>query len=57
VHERVVAVSFLDTLGLAEETDLELRRTLRAEIGELRPTWVQHFVDARREILGIFAPD
>jgi CHAD domain-containing protein len=55
VHDRVVAVSFLDTLGLAEETDLELRRALRAEIGELRPTWVAHFLDARREILGIFA--
>lgn len=56
VHDRVVAVSFLDTLELAEETDLELRRTLRAEIGELRPTWMAHFLDARREILEIFAP-
>ena len=57
IHDRVVAVSFLDTLGLEQETDLDVRRTLRAEIGELRPTWVAHFVDARRGILKIFAQD
>ncbi len=54
VHDRAVAVSFLDTLGLPEVVDIELRRTLRAEIGELRPRWIPHFEAARRGIIDVF---
>jgi CHAD domain-containing protein len=57
VHDRVVAISFLETLGLEEEVDLDLRRALRGEIGELRPQWMAHFVDARHRILEVFAHD
>ena len=57
VHDRSVAVSFLDTLGLDEQVDLALRRALREEIAQLRPAWVMHFLDARQAILGVFAPD
>lgn len=57
LHDRVVAVSFLDTLGLEEEVELDLRRALRGEIGELRSQWVAHFVDARHQILEVFAND
>jgi len=57
VHDRSVAVSFLDTLGLPEEADLEVRRALRAEIGELRPQWVALFADVRRGILDVFGSD
>jgi CHAD domain-containing protein len=54
VQDRSVAVSFLDTLGLEEEVDLDVRRALRAEIGELRPQWVEQFNDVRRGILDVF---
>jgi len=54
VHDRAVAVSFLDTLELPEEVDLDLRRTLRAEIGELRPQWIAHFDAARQGIVDVF---
>lgn len=55
VHDRVVAISFLDTLDLDEEVDVEVRRALRAEISELRPQWVDPYVDARQRILALFA--
>lgn len=54
VHDRAVAVSFLDTLELPEDVDLDLRRTLRAEIGELRPQWIAHFEATRRGIIDVF---
>ncbi len=54
VHDRVVAVSFLDTVALGEERDLELRRALRAEIADLRPRWPQHFKDARDAMAVVF---
>jgi len=56
VHDRAVAVSFLDTLAHASEDDIEVRRALRTEIGELRPQWIGHFEVARRGILGVFDP-
>jgi hypothetical protein len=31
-----------------------VRRALRAEIGELRPQWVEQFNDVRRGILDVF---
>ncbi len=57
VHDRVVAISFLDSLGMGDEADLEVRRALRDEIGELRSQWAQHYVDARHQILEVFADD
>lgn len=57
VHDRVVAVTFLDGLGLGEEVDLDVRRALRGEIGELRSQWASHFVDARHRIFEVFARD
>jgi len=54
VHDRAVAVSFLDTLRLPEELDLELRRTLRNEIAELRPSWARHYDEARQAMLALF---
>jgi len=55
VHDRVVAVMFLDTLKFPEEVDLEVRRAMRAEIGVLRPQWIVHFEAARRGILEVFS--
>ena len=54
VQDRVVAVSFLDTIGVREEVDLALRRSLRAEIAELRPQWVAHFEVARVSMIDVF---
>lgn len=56
LHDRVVALSFLDACGFDDPSALEVRRTLCAEISQLRPTWEVHFVEARRGILEIFAP-
>jgi CHAD domain-containing protein len=55
VHDRAVAVMFLDTLKFPEEVDLEVRRAMRAEIGVLRPQWVAHFEAAHRGILDVFS--
>jgi CHAD domain-containing protein len=55
VHDRAVAVMFLDTLGFSEEVDLSVRRALRGEIGVLRPQWTAHFELARRGILEVFS--
>ncbi|NNN08851.1 MAG: CHAD domain-containing protein [Acidimicrobiaceae bacterium] len=57
VHDRVVAISFLDTLGPREEVDVDVRWALRGEIRELRPRWVDHYLDARHKILEVFAHD
>jgi len=57
VQDRSLAVAFLDTLGLEEEADLDVRRAFRVEIGELRPQWVAHFLDVRRGILEVFGSD
>ena len=57
VQDRSMAVTFLDTLGLEEEVDLDVRRALRAEIVVLRPQWVAHYHDVRRGILEVFGPD
>ena len=54
VHDRAVAVSFLDTLALGEDRDLELRRALRAQIADLRPRWPRHFDDARVAMSEVF---
>jgi CHAD domain-containing protein len=54
VHDRSVAVTFLDTLHFAEEVDIDLRRELRAEIGVLRPQWMVHYETARRAMLDVF---
>lgn len=53
-HDRSVAVSFLDTLGLNSDIDVALRRELRAEIADLRPQWAPHYEVARRAMIGIF---
>lgn len=57
VQDRSVAVRFLDSLRLDGEVDLEVRRALRAEIGELRLQWVARFDDARRGIIDLFGRD
>lgn len=54
VHDRVVAVAFLDTLELPEEVDLELRRSLRAQISVLRPQWTTHFDVVRDGLVDVF---
>jgi CHAD domain-containing protein len=55
VHDRAVAVMFLDTLGFPEEVDISVRRALRGEIGVLRPQWTAHFESARRGIIEVFS--
>ncbi len=57
VHDRSVAVAFLDSLSLAPEADLEVRRAFRAEIAELRPQWIPHFRDVQRDVVAVFAGD
>jgi CHAD domain-containing protein len=54
VHDREVAVAFLDTLKLPEETDLDLRRALRAQVIVLRPQWAAHFDAARHGFAEVF---
>jgi CHAD domain-containing protein len=57
VHDRSVAVAFLDSLSLAPEADLGVRRTFRAEIAELRPQWIPHFRDVQRDVVAVFVKD
>ena len=57
VQDRSVAISFLDSLGLAPDADLEVRRALRREIVDLRPQWVPHFRDVQRDVAAVFAND
>ncbi len=54
-HDRVVAVSFLDTLDFSSEVDIELRHALREQIETLRPQWIPHFEIAREGIIDVFA--
>jgi CHAD domain-containing protein len=56
VHDRSVAIGFLDTLHLREDDDIDVRRVFRAEITELRPLWIENFEAARRRMLELFAP-
>ncbi|MBW4029642.1 MAG: CHAD domain-containing protein [Acidobacteria bacterium] len=55
VHDRSVAVGFLDSLALGSDADLEVRHALRAEIVELRPQWITHFHDVQRVAPVVFA--
>lgn len=57
VQDRVVAVAFLDTVGVREEVDLALRRELRGEIAALRPRWTSQFEAARRAMIEVFDQD
>ncbi len=57
VHDRAVAISFLDSLGLGEEADLAVRRALRDEIGELRSQWPPHSPPPRPHTLHVSPAD
>ena len=54
MNDRAVALTFLESLDLAEGNARELQRAFRSEVNALNPEWIAYFAKARRGFLDVF---